>query len=95
MGWRPSCQVRRRQLVTKLASYRPAAEQGAEVGQARSAGPTPHLCYLWPLCRLPSTPTIALTLPLATLPLKGLLWQCLRPSTGEFSCSNNKTRHFN
>ena len=55
MGWRPSCQVRRRQLVTKLASYRPAAEQGAEVGQARSAGPTPHLCYLWPLCRLPST----------------------------------------
>ena len=81
--------------MTKLASYRPAAEQGAEVGQARSAGPTPHLCYLWPLCRLPSTPTIALTLPLATLPLKGLLWQCLRPSTGEFSCSNNKTRHFN
>ena len=62
------------------------------MGQARA---NLRLGYLWPLCRLPSTPTIALTLPLAPLPLKTLPGSAFAPPTGEFSCLNFKIRHFN
>jgi len=46
------------------------------VGQARA---NLRLGYLWPLCRLPSTPTIALTLPLAPLPLNTLPGSAFSP----------------
>jgi len=62
--------------LRQLATQRPAAEQGTEVGQARA---TLRLGYLWPLCRLPSTPTNALTLPLAPLLLNTLPCSAFAP----------------